>query len=250
MIRKQIIFKTDNEVSLPYNYQLEVLRNIYKYISGVNQIKARQLHNEGYRTESGHRFKLFNFTLLFENAEFNDTIHCNSNTIIKLLISGKKDILNLIIKGLLNLRELNVGDNTLSLVSINDDKRVDFANIMLYNTFSPVITSTKTDNSKVEYLTIYDKDYFKNLANNSQRKYKLMYGKEYEDEIYFEIDDIFDVKDKFIQIKKGGLKGSEYNVWIEATKEMQKIIYYLGLGQNNSIGCGCLNFIKGVNSNV
>ncbi len=250
MIRKQIIFKPDKKISLSYNYQLEVLRNIYGYMSCVNQIKAKKIHNEGYRIKSGHKFKLFNFTMLFKNAEFNETIHCNPNSTIKLILSGKKDILNLIIKGLLNIRKLEIDNNVLRLVNIEDDKKVNFANIMLYNTLSPIVTSTKEDDGKIKYLTIYDEGYFKNLANNAKRKYKLMYGKEYEDEIYFEIDDIFDVKDKFIQIKSGGLRGSEYNVWIEANKDIQKIIYYLGLGQNTSIGCGCLNLIKGVNGNV
>ena len=42
------------------------------------------------------------------------------------------------------------------------------------------------------------------------------------------------------------VKGHTYNIWIQADKDMQKIIYYLGLGQNSSIGCGCLSIITGV----
>jgi len=248
MIRKQLIFKTDKDILLPYSYQHDIQKNLYHYIEISDCKKSRRIHDEGYSVASGHKFKLFNFTLLFENAIFHkDGIKCADKTTIKLLITGKKHIIESIFKGLLETRQLKIGENVLEFVNITNDKKVYFKNIMLYNSFSPIVTSTKDDKLKTQYLSPYEEGYFHNLAENARRKYKIIYNKDYEGELFFDLDDALSVKSKFIKIKAGGVRGYEYNIWIEADKDMQKIIYYLGLGQNSSIGCGCLNFVKGVN---
>lgn len=248
MIRKQLIFKTDKEVSMTFNYQHDVLRNIYKYIEIADSNKAKMLHRTGYRVESGHKYKLFNFTLLFEDAVFGQDITCNADTVIKLVLSGKKDIVNSIIKGLMDVRTLNIDNISLDFVGTEGDKRTYIEEVVLYSALSPIITSTRDDEGNIVYLSPYDEGYFKNLAVNAKRKYKLVYKKEYEGDIFFEIDDLFNMRDKFVRIKRGGVKGMTYDIWIQAERDMQRVIYYLGLGQNSSIGCGCMNFVKGVRS--
>lgn len=248
MIRKQLIFKTEKDISLTYNYQHEVLKNIYRYIEIHDSHKAKFLHKDGYISETGHKYKGFNFTLLFKNADFSNMINCNENTTVKLVISGEKSIINSIIKGLIQDRELFISGETMKFTGVLDDKKVYLKEVVLYSAMSPIITSTKSNDDSVEYLTPYDEDYFRNLANNAKRKYKVIYGKDYLDDIYFDIDDTLNMKEKFIQIKNGGVRGMIYDIWIQADIDMQKIIYYLGLGQNSSIGCGCLNFVKGVRS--
>lgn len=250
MIRKQLLFKADKRIDLSYNYQHDIQRNLYKYMDISNSEKAKRLHNIGYVSETGHRYKLFNFALLFKNAEFNkENIVCNEFSEIRLIISGKKEIIKNIIKGLEKSKELKIDNDILNFRCVLPDKKVFFKNIMLYSTFSPVIVSTKDDKNKREYLTPYHVGYYERLANNLKRKYELIYGKEYEGKLYFDINNALNIEDKFIQIKNGGVFGHKYEIWIEADRDMQKIVYYLGLGQNSSIGCGCLNFVTGFDDN-
>lgn len=246
MIRKQIVFRTNKQVNIDYNYQHEVLKNIYKYIDKADANKARILHKTGFRLNNKHKYKLFNFTILFENAIFDKCIVCNPNTIIKLVISGGKSIINSTIKGLLDIRSLEINNTIFDFVKVESDKNTYIEDVVLYSALSPIITSTRGTDGNIVYLTPYHEGYFKNLAVNAKRKYKIIYGKEYEGEIYFEIDDLLKTKEKFVKIKNGGVSGMTYDIWIQADKDMQKVIYYLGLGQNSSIGCGCMNFIKGV----
>lgn len=250
MIRKQIILKPDKNGEISYNYQHEVLKNIYKLMKLADEKKTKMLHNKGCRVDTGHVFKLFNYTLLFEDAIFTKTgITCNENTKVKLVISGKKEIIENILRGLLVSPKLEVDGFIFNFVKVVNDKRVNFEEVTFYKAMSPVIVSTKTDEGDKEYLTPYNPKYFENLANNLKRKYKLVYNKDYLGEIFFEIDDLLEMKDKFVRIKQGGVRGNEYSIWVQAEKEMQKIIYYLGLGQNSSTGCGCLSFITGVRNN-
>lgn len=249
MIRKQVIFKPTKIIKLPYNYQYDVMKNIYYYISIADDVISKRLHNKGYISDTGHVYKLFNYTLLFENVKFvKDNIICDKNSTIKLVLSGKKELIQKTLKGLLHIKKIKIGDNEIPLQNIIDDKKVFFKPIMLYNALSPVIESTLDDDKNVVYQTPYESDYYKNLAENAKRKYKLIHGKEFKGKLFFDIDNALEIKDKFIQIKEGGVKGYQYSIWIETDKEMQKIIYYLGLGQNSSTGCGCLNFVTGVNA--
>lgn len=248
MIRQQVIFKPKSTIKLPYNYQYEVMKNIYYYISIADDVLSRRLHNEGYKSETGHIYKLFNFTLLFDKAKFTkDNIICNESSTVKLILSGKKDIIKKILKGLLHIKQIKINDIEIPLFTIENDKKVFFKPIMLYSALSPIVESTHNNNIII-YLSPYESDYYKNLVENAKRKYQLIYNREYKGTIFFDIDDALEIKEKYIQIKNGGVKGYLYDVWIEAEPDMQKIIYYLGLGQNSSTGCGCLNFVIGVNN--
>lgn len=247
MIRRQILFETDKDVTITYNYQHEVLKSIYNLMRLADEKKAKMLHNRGYKIESGHVFKLFNYTLLFENAIFKSNgILCNNNTKVKLILSGKKEIVENILRGFLVLPELTIEDETFIFKGVENDKKINLREVTLYKALSPIVVSTKIDDNKKRYLTPYEPKYFENLVSNLKRKYKLIYNEEYKGEIFFEIDDLLEMKDKFVKIKKGGVKGQEYCIWIQAERKMQNIIYYLGLGQNSSMGCGCLSFITGV----
>jgi len=242
--RKQIIFTSPIETVIPYDNNYEVMKNCYYYLSISDQILEKMLHNQGYRVESGHIYKLFNFTLLFENAHFTKQgIKINKYTILKLIISGKEDIIKKIIKGILHAKKIKLQDNEFILKDIKVDKSVLFNNIMLYKALSPVIETSKDDNCKPYTLTVYESLYYKNLIENAKRKYKLIYQEDFKGEIFFDIDDIDEIKSKSFKVKEIYNNGYIYNVWVQTSPKMQKIIYYLGLGQNSSSGAGCLSYI-------
>lgn len=250
MIRKQVVFKANKEVKLKYAYNHDVMKNIYYYIQTADEVLGRRLHNEGFRSETGHIYKLFNYTLLFEKARFkHNGIYCNENTVIKLILSGQKDIIDRAIKGIMHIKKCRIGNIDLKLEDIRNDKKVFWKDITLYSALTGVVVCTKDDRGQVVYLTPYIGKYYRNLAENAKRKYKIIYGEEYTGVLFFDIDDALNIKEKYIEIKDGGVRGYKFDIWIECSKKMQKIIYYLGLGQNSSTGAGCLNFVTGVDAN-
>ena len=245
LIRKEYLFKPSIPCSIDYNYQHDIMQNIYYYLSTVNKDIEKSLYNEGYRHESGHRFKLFGHTLRFKNAKFNkENIVLNEDSIVSLIITGKTDVIRNIANGLLHVKKIKINNLELKLFSANDDSKIKFKKIMLYKTLSPVVESTKNN----KFYSPYESEYYINLVNNLKRKYQLMHGKEYTDEIYFDIENALDIKKKCFKMKNGYINGYNYNIWVEASPDMQKIIYYLGLGQNNSVGAGILSYITGRNA--
>ena len=89
-------------------------------------------------------------------------------------------------------------------------------------------------------------EFYKALYNNLIKKYKLIYKKDYKGELYFDIENILSIKKKYItNIKtKGFVIGySDFEIFVQADKEMQNVIYHCGLGEKNSIGMGLVTHI-------
>lgn len=242
--RKIALFKVNENTQISYNYQYDIMKSIYYYISTADKILEKFLHDEGYRVKEGHKYKLFNFALRFENANFNkDYISLTEKSIIKLIISGKKEIVKNILKGLFHIKKIKIDKKEFILKDIVEDKKISFTNIMLYKCLNPVIESTKNDLSNIVYLSPYESKYYENLAKNLMKKYRLIYEEDFKEQLFFDIDDAFKIKRKCMTIKNVNMIGYTYDIWVETTPKMQKVLYYLGLGQNNSVGAGSVDFI-------
>ncbi|MFA7689131.1 MAG: CRISPR-associated endoribonuclease Cas6 [Bacilli bacterium] len=243
--RYQILFKAKNNYKIDYSYNHDITKNIYQYITNTDADFAKQLHNQGFRHQDGHIFKTFNFSLLFNNVQFeSEYIMGKKDNIIKLIISGKDNIIQRIIIGILNEKTLKINDNYFDFVSMENARNIRFKETMLFRMLSPTIESTKNDNNKTIYLSPYEEHYYKNIVENAKRKYELMYNTKYNGEIFFEPDNAVNIKEKSIKYKNTFLRGYQFDIWIQAKPEMQKIIYYLGLGQGSSQGAGCLSALK------
>lgn len=244
LVRRKVIFKPNRKIQLPYNYNHDVMKAIYYYISIADKQQEKFLHEEGYRVEEGHRFKLFNFTLRFSGANFEkDHIEIGKNCDVILILSGVDEIINSILRGLLHIKQIRIGENDIPLVDIKKDGYKLFQDIMLYETLSPVVTTTKADNGYVLSLRPYVDKYYINLAENLMKKYRLIYNKDFNGKLYFDINDVLNMREKSHRIKGIYKIGYLYDMWVETTPKMQRIIYYLGLGENNSTGAGCMDIL-------
>ncbi len=244
LVRRKIIFKPDKKIELPYDYNHDVMKAIYYYISVVDEKQERFLHNEGYKVEDKHRFKLFNFALRFGNADFKkDFIEVNENSNIILILSGVDKVVNSILRGLLHIKQIRINDNYIPLYDIKKDGYKPFNKVMLYETLSPVVTTTMNDNGYTVSLKPYVDKYYINLAENLMKKYKLVYNEDFKGPLFFDINDVLNMKEKSHRIKGIYKLGYLYDMWVETTIKMQRIIYYLGLGENNSTGAGCMDIL-------
>ncbi|PBF69145.1 CRISPR-associated endoribonuclease Cas6 [Clostridioides difficile] len=247
LVRRYLILTVDNEVVLDYNYQYELMKRIYEAIEISDRRKALSLHNEGYKIDK-KVFKLFNYTMMFEDAKYSkEGIHLNSRTKIRLILSGYDDILNNIIKGFIKCKVFKLYNIEFKLSNMDEDSKIGFNSITLYKVRSPIVASLYDLKSKKQvYLNPMQEEFYKALHDNLMKKYKLIYNKEYTGEVYFDIEDVLSVKKKYITNIKG--KGivigyTDFEIFIEADKDMQKVIYYCGLGEKNSIGMGLLTYI-------
>lgn len=245
LVRRSVVFKPEENIQIPYKYNHDVMRNIYYYISVINENMEKFLHNEGYRVENSFVYKLFNFTLRFTNANFEkEYIELNEDSTVTLILSGKDDILNTILRGLLHIRCIKIGNIEIPLKTIEKEKPPIFRKVMLYRALSPVVTTIKNENGYVVSLDPYVSKYYENLAMNLKRKYKLIYEEDFNGPLYFDINDVLTMREKSHDIKGIYKKGYLFDIWVETTPKMQRIIYYLGLGENNSTGAGCLSLLK------
>ncbi|MGO0906943.1 CRISPR-associated endoribonuclease Cas6 [Clostridioides difficile] len=247
LVRRYLILTVDNEVVLDYNYQYELMKRIYEAIEINDRRKALSLHNEGYKIDK-KVFKLFNYTMMFEDAKYSkEGIHLNSRTKIRLILSGYDDILNNIIKGFIKCKVFKLYNIEFKLSNMDEDSKIGFNSITLYKVRSPIVASLYDLKSKKQvYLNPMQEEFYKALHDNLMKKYKLIYNKEYTGEVYFDIEDVLSVKKKYITNIKG--KGfvigyTDFEIFVEADKDMQKVIYYCGLGEKNSIGMGLLTYI-------
>lgn len=245
LVRREVTFRPKETIQIPYEYNYDIMKSIYYYIAVADEQMEKFLHNKGYRVEEGHRYKLFNFTLLFKGAKFNkDHIEVDNKSEVILILSGKKEILSLILKGLIHIKQIRIDNNDIPLEDITNVKNILFKNIMLYKALSPIITTTKSDEGKTYSLKPYVDKYYINLAENLKKKYRLIYKEDFSGPLFFDIDDVLVMKTKSHVINEIYKKGYVYDIWVETTPKMQRIIYYLGLGENNSTGAGCLSLLR------
>lgn len=244
LVRRRVLFKPGKKIEIPYDYNHDIMKAIYYYISVIDEKQEKFLHNEGFTADDGHRFKLFNFALRFGNAKFEkDYIEVDENSNLILILSGADEVVNTILRGLLHIKKIKIADFDIPLVDIKKDGFKPFNKVMLYQALSPVVITTMNDNKYTVSLKPYVDKYYINLAKNLKKKYKLVYGEDFNGPLFFDINDVLNMKEKTHRIKGIYKMGYLYDIWIETTIKMHRIIYYLGLGENNSTGAGCMDML-------
>ena len=250
LTRKILVMKTTKDSTLDYNYHYELMKEIYKSLEMSNYELAIELHDRGYSIEN-KRYKLFNHQLFIENANYTkEGIYIKKDSICKLTLSGKQEIIKNIIFGFLEKGKLKLFDTSYKVVSIENDKNIKFNNITLYKVRNPIVATRQDEDKKIVFISPFEDDYYRVLANNLKRKYKLVYGKDYTGELYFDIEDALNIKKRFIDNVKRDSKSksiligyTDFELYLVADRDMQKVAYYCGFGSNNSLGMGATTFI-------
>ena len=247
--RKVIHFIASEESVINYNYQYKLMQDAYKLMTTIDAEKTKIIHNKGFKVEK-KTYKLFNFHVYFEGANYTrEGIEIKKGSAVKFTISGANKVLNLLFKGILKAGVIQIDNCNLTLKSVEDDKKFRFNKIMLYKVRNPVVESIyNPDMKKAEFLNPCDMRYYEALGRNLLRKYEAVYSEKYEGKLFFEIEDFCKIKQKFIKdIHKDGfvIGFSNFEIYIQADVDMQKIAYNCGLGQNNSLGMGHISYITG-----
>lgn len=247
LVRKELVFTVlDNQI-IDYNYNHRMQTVLYNMMSKIDKNKAMKLHDEGFKIDN-KRFKLFNFSLFFMKYETTEEgIKVKKGSKVKLILSGKSEIIKTIIHGFIKAQQFKFYDTTLKLEDMLDDKKFNFSKVMLYKVRTPIVESIfDAETKKIIYLNTLNQEYYKALAFNLMRKYELVYGEKYNGELYFDIENVLNVRKKYIRVKNGYLVGYyNFELFVEAEPKMQMVSYFLGFGQNNSLGMGMVSYITG-----
>lgn len=244
--RKVLILEAIEDIILDYNYHYELMKEMYKCLDISNHELAFQTHEKGFKVDN-KIYKLFTHQLFLENANYTKSgINIKKGARCRLTVSGVKEIVQHIVFGAIERGCIELFNKSYKLVEVQNDKKVNFNNITLYKVRNPIVATRQDEQKKTIFISPFEENYYKVLANNLKRKYKLIYNKDYEGDLYFDIEDTFNIKKRLISnIKeKYMLIGySNFELYLVADKDMQKVAYYCGLGGNNALGMGMTTFI-------
>ncbi|WP_243894319.1 CRISPR-associated endoribonuclease Cas6 [Clostridium haemolyticum] len=184
--------------------------------------------------------------MLFNNQKMDSKgININKDDEVVLIISGYKDPMNAILQGLCINHKINLNNIIFKVIAIKEDRKVKFNKINIYKAITPIVESI-WENGSVKFLNPYQSQYYNAIKKNLKRKYEIIYKKTYSGELKLMIENMLKIKQKSIKIKNGYIQGySNFEILIQCDKDMQKVAYYCGLGQNSSMGLGLLNYITG-----
>lgn len=246
--RKIIVLQANDSGYIDYDWLYNMSKQIYNKITLYNKEYAKFLHDKGFisRDLKTKKFKLFNFSLIFDNQKMNkEGIYINKNDNINLVISGYNEVINAILQGIIINNEFKLNNILFKTVNIQNDSKVRFNKINIYKALTPIVESKWNDG--VKYLNPYDPKYYNAIKQNLKRKYEIIYDKPYNGILKIMIENMLKVKKKTFNIKNDSyVQGyGKFEMLVQADNDMQKVAYYCGLGEKNSIGAGFLVFITG-----
>jgi CRISPR-associated endoribonuclease Cas6 len=265
-MRLEVILKPYNyKFSIPVNYNFPLSAAIYKIYDSFAPNFADWLHNTGFKKDDGKNFKLFTFSRLFFSKKEVIGDELSAEGYVKFIFSSPLDdsLINNFINGLLASKSIFIGNEhigekfRIEKVSILSEPK--FMNKMKYKMLSPTVSSIQgifNDKKQTIFLNPYDNEIKQVLINNLLSKYYIFYQRP--DEITMDIEfdkEYIDRKggiksiSKLITIKESKIDEMKIKcflapVSITATPAMQRIVYYCGIGERNSLGFGCLETIN------
>ncbi|MDO5517896.1 MAG: CRISPR-associated endoribonuclease Cas6 [Clostridium sp.] len=247
LVKRVIVLKSYVQSRIKYNYNYDVMKILYELMTVENPIKALKIHDNGYAI-GRKKLKLFNFHLIFDDkVEYKkDFIELDKDSELRIAVSGVDEIVNLILKGLITSNRIKLNDADYKVISIENDKRIRFDEVTLYKVRTAVVEAIQDSDRNQIYTDIFQNEFYTTLAGNLKSKYKAVYKKDYTGELFFDIENLLNAKRKYIEIKpNSAVTGySDFEIFVQADKDMQKIVYYLGLGKSNSLGFGSVSYIN------
>lgn len=151
--------------------------------------------------------------------------------------------------GKIKIGAVDLPQTEFTIKSINMLPIITYENTHIYRTISPICVSN-FNKGKVEYIFPNNEQIEAKLVNNLKEKYKILYEKDFNQNLQVEIIDKSQFKQKNIIIKEntesqGRIKAFETHIRINTTAEMHKIAQECGIGERNSMGFGMIERIGG-----
>ena len=262
-IKITFALKRKNQL-LPLNYKYPVSSWIYKVLSSADKEFTDQLHEHGYKTERGKRFKLFTFSDFIipkgKWAIVGDRMKLRADTIRLIITFQLPEQMQNFIVGLFNAQNVVIGDEISKVEMIAQN--VEVINVELQEKekytlkwLSPIFVAMKVDGRKHPlFISPADKGYGRIFANNLLEKYQahcllngIMPKKISIDDIEFKSlnNNPKSVKQTIKAFEKGQteIRAFKYDFELKAPKEIVEIGLNAGFGAENAQGFGCCEVV-------
>lgn len=237
---------------LPFNYQYEQSAVIYHILSQADEQYATWLHDNGYQTDRGKRFKLFTYSRFsFEKYGIDKEGKC-------MIIKSDKAVWTIsflpekstqeFIQGLFANQHFIIGAKhhklAFDVVGVEALPTVEVAPEMMFRAASPVCVKEHVGN-KIRYMSPKDPNYGEAILKGLLARYQTWKGTPFTGDIstfHFELIGN-KVKSALITIKAGTpqetrVKGFLYAFKMTGPADLLRLAAEGGIGEQNSLGFG------------
>jgi len=245
-MRCKIVFKADKPIRLDWNYLPALQRVIYYLIKTVTPEFATFLHDHGF-IASKRRFKLFNYSPLFADRVKTSPKGIVFTPPISWIISSPVDeFIDSLLNAMLSRRYITFQRKVLILDQLVRVEQPHFGHTAKFVTLSPVVVSTgelRGDKLYKIFLHPHDPRFNRIVVDNVKNKFESLYGVRIEQPIDIKFTHV--ERSKLYTYKGVNIKGWLGELYITAPPNIINFIYNVGVGENNSLGFGCLDYIGG-----
>lgn len=244
---------------LDINYHYSLASAVYKIFSNGSESIAEWLHNTGFLDEKGRKLKIFNFSnLLFDSYQVKDSIiEANGSAYFLFSSPIETNLIKTFVDGVFKDPRMEIFSlgkkHKFQIATIDILQDLETSDKMSYKAITPISVSKQVDEDgrlRIKYLSPESTEFTERIENNLRKKYELLNKSEYTGKLIMSTPNENYIKSKLITIKQGRadetkVKGFLTKLDIEANGEMQRLAYYCGLGERNSLGFGMIEKIGG-----
>ncbi len=233
--------------TLPLPYNLQQAGLIYDILARSSPSYAKFLHEIGYQF-AGKKYKLFTYSYFRvpERRIENRKLICLTNIIDWYISSPKEEFQFHFMQGLCRQSTFMLDAIALRLHDLEHVPEPEFLNEMRFRLLSPVTVAKPVAGSKhAHYIRPWETGAFSEaVGNNLANKYEALTGGPPADnrlEFVFDCDWTETKKheiSKLIQIHQVSVKAFEAPFTVRGSRELIRLGYQCGFGNQNSMGCG------------
>lgn len=240
---------------LPINYQYAQSALIYKTLARSNAEYATWLHENGFSLENGKRFKLFTYSRLkiekrqIIPQEQRIRILCD---MVEWQISFLPEVsTERFIQGLFANQTIEIGDKNsvvqFHIRSVEVLPPPEYAEEMQFSTMSPIcLRCNHADSGRTEYISPSDPRAKTAILTGLLSRYEAFYGKPFDAKPFdFDFVVLIEPKSVLVTIKadtpeETKVRGYMCKFKMKAPKELMRIMYESGVGEECAQGFGCV----------
>jgi CRISPR-associated endoribonuclease Cas6 len=243
-MRLQLSLVITDGHAIPLDYSRFVQAWIYKIISKSDKAYAKWLHDEGVKI-THKNFKFFTFSQIQAKTKAHidrKLLEIKSPKLQITLSFLLPEAMKNFVKGLFEEQTGFWGDRfngiDFSVQTVDILPEPEFKTIMLYDCRQPVVVRYVNEEGKRKFAEPRHSEYTRQLCINAKSKYEAFYGETYTDALEFKILKVYKRKERRDQNNRVIVVGWTCEVEVKASVEMQKVIYFSGIGTANGYGCG------------
>jgi len=248
-MRIKVLLENPEKIELPVNYNHYLSSAIYGYLNHSDAEYAFFLHEEGYTTPKGKRFKFFTFSQLQAEKRriVGDKIQFLSPSMTWYVSSPSESFLGNFAAALLEHRKLDIAGTKLRLKDVFIPKSPRFFERMCFTCLSPITISTviERDGQKIaHYCRPDEKQFSEKIRQNLIGKYEALHEQlPSSDDFRLEFDAEYQKRrggriTKLIKFKDIDVIGVMAPFNVEGNPGLIQIGYECGFGDKNSAGFG------------